>query len=466
MIKDYTLDDGTTFQTVTIPKGTVLFRGLDYTSNDGYYKLFYDLIGVPSPGGYCVAPKSNIFFYPAPYILQMIGPFNVHIVYVTNYDLELLLLIKPSQYHRGDRKDDSSPLQQIIKTCTSFGKMDGCGTSLSDDDPCFTDLVLQQYPHILGYIAIANTDKDKLHILMRDFVKHYRADKLIHILPSIASNARDSISVPEIVLHPHHLRMTYPDYHNVRDRNYNTSAELINNFIIRHKNRFNYFPLFYVTGKDIYTLIDLKNRKYIDQIRETVVNSNTYFINKPLFQRMNTLITKLLSREGYKRDGYRYQITVNLTTDFYVVRIQSLKPTLNSGQIQGKSSAITRRNENKKFFAKLNTSDGMTDTKDKIPFSYTLDQKKALMKTLYNSSFQGSVDDFERSMNSNGLSLEKQYLFNKGKKRNAFRVMSVFQRPDLQQKSKQYASTRKKNRETIVNPENNSLNLEEALSLT
>ena len=464
MIKEYTLGDGTTFQTVTIPKGTILFRGLDYNSNDGYYKLFYDLIGVPSPGGYCVAPKSNIFFYPAPYISQMIGPFNVHIVYITNYDLELLLLIKPSKYHRGERKDDSSPLQQIVKTCTSFGKYDECGTQLSDDDPCFTDIVLQQYPHILGYIAIANTDKDKLHILMRDFVKHYRADKLIHILPSIASNARDSIGVPEIVLHPHHLRMTTPDYHNVRVRNYNTSAELINNFIIRHKNRFNYFPLFYVTGKEIYTLTDLKNSKHLDQVRETVVDSNTYFINKPLFRRMNTLMTKLLSPEGYKRDGYRYQITVDLTTDFYVARIQSLKSapnsasTPNSGQIQ---RASTRRNENKKYFGKLNTSDSMADTKDKIPFSYTLDQKKALMKTLYNSSFQGSVDDFERSMNSNGLSLEKRYLFNKGKKRDAFRVMSVFQRPDLQGRQQKYSDSTRKNKKKDVMIDGDFTGLEE-----
>lgn len=439
MIKDYTLDDGTTFQTVTIPKGTVLFRGLDYTANDSYYKLFYDLIGVPSPGGYCVAPKSNIFFYPAPYISQMIGPFNIHIVYTTNYDLELLLLIRPSQYHRGDRKDDSSPIQQLIKTCTVFGKYDECGTQLSPDDPCFTDLVLQQYPHILGYIAIANTDKDKLYILMRDFVKHDRAGKLVHILPSITSNARDSISVPEIVLHPHHLRMTTPDYHNVRDRNYTNSAELINNFILRYKNRFNYFPLFYVTGKNIYTLTDLKNSKYLNQIRETLVNSDTYFINKPLFQRLNTLMTKLLSPEGYKRDGYRYQITVDLTTDFYVAKLQSIKSTQTSGQ----NSAATRRNGNKKFFGKLNITDVMEDTKDKIPFSYTLDQKKALMKTLYNSSFQGSVEDFERSMNWNGLSLEKRYLFNKGKKRDAFRVMSVFQRPDLQVRQQRYRNTRK-----------------------
>lgn len=444
MINDYTLDDGTTFQTVTIPKGTVLFRGLDYTEEHDTYKLFHDLIGIPTPDGHCVAPTMNVFFYPVPYVSQCVSPFNVHAIYLTSYDLELLLLIKPSEHHRGERSDTSSPLQQIVKTCSSLSSHDACGHRMSPNDPCFTDLVLQQYPHILGYIAIANTDKDKQTVFIRKFIEQMRLNKLVHILPCITANAKDSIGIPEIVLHPYHLRMTQPEY--TRHARIPTNAELINRYIYReyNKNKFNYFPLFYITGKDIYTFTDLKNHKHLDQIRESppISNSN-FFINKPLFKRLHTLMTKLLSPEGYQRDGYRYQITVDLMTDFYVARIQSLKHVLNSAPKSGQNSATTRRNGNKKFFGKLNTSDSMTDTKDKIPFSYTLDQKKALMKTLYNSSFQGSVDVFERDMNLNGLSLEKRYLFNKGKKRDAFRVMSVFQRPDLQFRQQRYSNTRK-----------------------
>jgi hypothetical protein len=45
MIKTYTLKNGTIFETVTIPKGTVLFRGLILEENMPDNRLFADMIG-------------------------------------------------------------------------------------------------------------------------------------------------------------------------------------------------------------------------------------------------------------------------------------------------------------------------------------------------------------------------------------------------------------------------------------
>ena len=44
MIKEYSID-GNQFKTVMIPRGTLLFRGIDFQTKTHYTKLFHDFIG-------------------------------------------------------------------------------------------------------------------------------------------------------------------------------------------------------------------------------------------------------------------------------------------------------------------------------------------------------------------------------------------------------------------------------------
>ena len=75
------------FKTVTIPKGTALFRGLQYDSKDEY-KIFSDLIGYKSSTGFDIPRTMYISFYKEPDIPES---FNLHVIYLTNYDIELLV---------------------------------------------------------------------------------------------------------------------------------------------------------------------------------------------------------------------------------------------------------------------------------------------------------------------------------------------------------------------------------------
>ena len=65
MFKTYTYKS-ITFQTITIPKGTVLFRGLRFDNETQYDSLFHDMIGYKKDNSYTISPSMNVFFYPVP----------------------------------------------------------------------------------------------------------------------------------------------------------------------------------------------------------------------------------------------------------------------------------------------------------------------------------------------------------------------------------------------------------------
>lgn len=73
MIKTYTLENNATFQTITIPKGTVLFRGIDFTKHnrDEYVKDYVNK-------GACIPPTKLVYFYPAPYAGIAVQPYNIY----------------------------------------------------------------------------------------------------------------------------------------------------------------------------------------------------------------------------------------------------------------------------------------------------------------------------------------------------------------------------------------------------
>ena len=172
MIRNYTLEDGSEFKTITIPKGTVLFHGLTLDKDDNgiinFKELFYNNYGFPIKYGYAIEPTRNVFFYPVPYVASTVEFFNVHIMYLTNYDLELLLMIRPSEMSREVTRDPTIKIK-LVKICEDISKNDLCGFEMSDydsscneayfqgtwKDPCFTNYCMKNYKNIDGYIAIA-----------------------------------------------------------------------------------------------------------------------------------------------------------------------------------------------------------------------------------------------------------------------------------------------------------------------
>jgi hypothetical protein len=85
----------TSVYVTTLPKGTVLYRGVETTD-----KLYDDLYGVRTEdGSYCLPPEYNVFFYPFPFadvIVGNEGGYSHVLVYVTLRDIKLATFLSPA----------------------------------------------------------------------------------------------------------------------------------------------------------------------------------------------------------------------------------------------------------------------------------------------------------------------------------------------------------------------------------
>jgi hypothetical protein len=396
MIKEYTLEDGTIFKTITIPKGTILFRGMYFSEGESDMKLFSDLWGYKEKYGEDrkISPNMNVFFYPAPYVSQCADMFNVHILYVTQYDLELLLMISPSEHYRGLRKNILSPIRSIMMSCDDIAKIDKCGIDMKNADPCFTEYFIKTYSHILGYIAIAKTDSSKFHMMYKNMFRKGQYTQLEHILSCISQNSEGQLGIPEIVLHPLHLRTNECEI----IREHLATSEYAVDYFQKIRARFNYFPLLYCTRSGVYSFSDLAKYDILQSIKET---ESSEYINDPVFFKiLEKLLLELLSPEGKLISNRKYTLTIDTRTGFY--RIPSY-------QISHKRK--TYRNKNGRLrLVNIERHDEYT-----VPISYSAKDKMRVIKYI------GTQDAFfleylQKSLNRNGLALRNSYVLSKGNK--------------------------------------------------
>lgn len=234
MIKNYSLK-GVQFQSITIPKGTILFRGIHFENEDEYLSIFNDFIGFSTGKYFSIDPNMNVFFYPVPYVSDSVKIYDIHVMYVTQYDIELLLLIKPADISRENKENDS--YKHILTTCINLSKQNKCGHDMSKTDPCFTDALLKRFPQIDGYIAIAEQDASLFTQKYKDMIiRHDEINKVKQILPSILSNSRGIIGIPEIVIHP--LRFRYNDCYLITEKFY--SLERVVKYCINNRAHYNF----------------------------------------------------------------------------------------------------------------------------------------------------------------------------------------------------------------------------------
>lgn len=436
MIKSYRLQDGTEFKTITIPKGTVLFRGIRFEEGDRFEKLFSELVGYKSvredPQGLDISPTMNVFFYPSPYVSQCIDKFNVHIIYLTNYDLELFLMIKPSLHHRGMREDEENPITSLIKKCDQISEIDKCGFKMKEEDACFTDKILEIFPHILGYIAIASTDKDKFLVQYKKFIKHRSYEKIFQILPCVSSDSRDYIGIPEIVLYPLHQRRNTC----VNLRRYMYGNEKIVKYCIQNRAQFNYFPLLYITKNARYTFDDLEYEKNIDCIRKTAEEpiqeeytgyNKHLFINEKLFKILHRLLNRFLSPAGILINNILYKFSNDTRTGFYIVSTEYSK-------IQNTNNK-TRRNAN----GKLRIVNFHTDIETVIPYSYSKQNKKKIRLAIGTGKSYNDFEHYSGELNANGMEFTTNYVLDKGQPEKYSKILQiekVLERPDIGKKKR------------------------------
>ena len=428
MIKDYTFK-GASFKTLTIPKGTVLFRGLNYDKESHYMSIFNDLVGYKNKKYYAIDPNMNVFFYPAPYVSDSVKIYDIHIMYVTQYDIELLLLINPSNISRNNKNNDI--YKDIITTCSNISKYNKCGQEMSQVDPCFSDDMLKQFPQIDGYIGIAEQDAELITKKYQDKITKYNnIDKIKQIIPSILSNSRGIIYVPEIVIHP--LRFRYDDCHLITERFY--SPERVVKYCINNRAQYNFFPLLYFSNSGIYNMIDLKNKNIIDKF----INKNTKYtkVLPKLYEYIDDTLTNMFN-DGYIINKILYRIFIDKRTGFYKVLI---------------NISNNKRNTRKKIFRnfKDDTFKGYID-------SYILKNNDPLINTIL-SSYDNYLNNWTGHLNedlvTNGYSAKKSLVLSRGNKHNfvyKYQIDKVFDRPDL----KEYQNYRRRI-QNITNKQTNN----------
>ena len=421
MIKTYKIKGGE-FKTITIPKGTILFRGISCETFKDYHRIFNDLIGYRKDKYYTISPTMNVFFYLVPYASDAVNIYDIHVMYVTQYDIELLLLINPSTHTRKDTRSDidDNYLHKLITTCENISELDKCGFNMSGVDPCFTDLMLKRYPNIDGYIAIAQQDASMFFKRYRDLVNQGRAK---YIISSLLSDSRGEIGIPEIVLHP--LRFKNTDCTVIGERFYN--SEQIVKYCIKYRAQYNYFPLIYFTNGGINTFTDLAKE---DTIKNIIKYYRAYNSEIPkIYSYIQDVFDALLHTNGYSINGVTYKAGIDVKTGFYKLYTNKSNKSNKSKTLKRKQVMHTFKNDD--FMGYINTIS-----------SYP--KNDIISHTNY-------LDRYLNDLYINGYSPKKKLLLNRGEPNSLiynYHIDRVINRPELDNYRK---IRQKKNKNTRKN---------------
>lgn len=250
---------------ITLPKGTVLFRG--YT--EGVRQIIYDFVGYKSKNDtYMLSPSHNVFFYPYPYVLEdYFTPKNMTI-FVLSKDIDISLNISPSF---NSWKDMIYKLE-YLKTCNEVQNDDYFKGN--NYDPCFSIDFIKENKNVVGGIYLSGLDVSPISQTTTkklDYLKYRR----------YFSDIDNNVAVPEIILYPFKERKM--DY--VITKPTDISYEWLNSKM----DQYNYLPLITV---------------------QYDVNDKSSF---------DTIINSLLSPSGYKDEEKTYHMTIDPLTHFYVI---------------------------------------------------------------------------------------------------------------------------------------------------
>lgn len=421
MIKNYIIE-GQKFKTIIIPKGTILFRGLNFENDSRYMSLFNDFVGFENNKYYSIAPTMNVFFYPVPYVSDSVKIYDIHIMFITQYDIELLLLINPSNISRSNKS--GGIYDKIFKLCSDISEKDKCGHEMSRVDPCFTDIMLKRFPQIDGYISLAEQDSELFTKLFQKMVNHDdEIGKAKHILPSILSNSRGIIGIPEIVIHPLHFR--YDDCVIIKDRFF--SPKSVINYCIKNRPIYNYFPLLYFTNNDIFTFTELTDKQIIKKIANS---TRVYNVKPKIYENIDKVFSQMLDK-GYKINKSIFRVFIDNRTGFYRTFIEKNKELRNTT-----SKKVLRNFKDDNFNGYIN--------------SYIISPKNEMLNSII-VSHTNYLNNFINELNMNGYSIKKKMLLDRGNKNKLiynYYIDKVLDRPDLEeyvQKRKRKQNITRKN---------------------
>jgi hypothetical protein len=178
--------DGEEIPTMTIPKGTLLFRATQHAESD--------YVGSDPDGRLCIPPNYNVFFYLTPFAIDSVKWYDrIKDIQacVVSHDIKIVSLISPSKFTRSSRYDK----QPFLIPCDSDKLKPACFKS-RQADPCFRNEFLEAFPDIVGYAALAKKDADQLMLTLKGRLKKYA--KYVPLV----KDSRGVEGTAEVVLYP------------------------------------------------------------------------------------------------------------------------------------------------------------------------------------------------------------------------------------------------------------------------
>ena len=215
------LDNGVDLPLVTLPAGTVLFRGqrIPNPANVDPRVFYSDFLGNPEGSQHvCLNPTHNTFFYPLPYVafgINDVGKtYDIMNIVVLVQPITVVSMISPSRFVRGTVKrfSGNSPIQR-------------CSTLLNGlcHEPSAKEVEALQYDNCLnpeyqmrsstrGWMAIAELDaltsRGGGSSSMASYVKALEARKPGQGVELVANSYTDlnrTNGFPEIALYPYRV---------------------------------------------------------------------------------------------------------------------------------------------------------------------------------------------------------------------------------------------------------------------
>uniref|UniRef100_A0A6C0JZY1 Uncharacterized protein n=1 Tax=viral metagenome TaxID=1070528 RepID=A0A6C0JZY1_9ZZZZ len=205
----------------TIPKGSLLFR-LGANEND--------FRGVPKKNGTrCILSNHNVFFYPNPFAGKAAlydfkdSDFSRIGIYVLTHDIQVVWLLNPSPFTRRSKNAGTGFLKRcytVRKGCVDIKSGKGLHARYN---PCFDEEFIAKYPNIVGMIANAFGDSEKMSRTFPHLPPYKK--KFFHF----AEDAEGVRMIPELILHPLKRRprkdiIVYPN--DILENNYEPIANL------------------------------------------------------------------------------------------------------------------------------------------------------------------------------------------------------------------------------------------------
>lgn len=274
--------DGTPVYIATIPKGTLLFRGLKDVDS-----MYHDLLGykseeAPDDEPRTLNPPYNVFFYPFPIVDKVIGWYQTVVVYVLQHDVKVASLINPSPYSRNIRYTKNG----FIESCKD-----------PDYDPCFTNKFMVENPDVTGIVAISALDS-KRYRFIRETCPKFNDYCFTY------EDSRGEWGLPEIILYP---RRTL---NNTKTMNSKDLAEIIKEIpdlsyipyhIMEHRDEEKLAKIIDagMTGSPMRKLIGFDDRLFIDKM-------TGFYISKKNYTGDRSRLTKDRSRDKF--DNFTFQI--------------------------------------------------------------------------------------------------------------------------------------------------------------